>query len=151
MELIVKRGSGFIYYISREGVTGMQSERRVESCHASRQNPRTHESAHRRRLRHLQSRTGETGRAKRGRRRRRQRGGESNRRKRKIKRFGQARRQICEITGRCGEINLFDPSNELDLRHLLTNLAEDVADSDLPEDQKAELLRIKIFDSQADY
>ena len=25
MELIVKRGSGFIYYISREGVTGMQS------------------------------------------------------------------------------------------------------------------------------
>jgi len=26
MALIVKRGSGFIYYISREGVTGMQSE-----------------------------------------------------------------------------------------------------------------------------
>jgi tryptophan synthase alpha chain len=26
MELIVKRGSGFIYYISREGVTGMQSK-----------------------------------------------------------------------------------------------------------------------------
>src|SRR5450755_949224 len=26
MELIVKRGAGFIYYISREGVTGMQSE-----------------------------------------------------------------------------------------------------------------------------
>lgn len=26
MELIVKRGSGFIYYISREGVTGMQSQ-----------------------------------------------------------------------------------------------------------------------------
>jgi tryptophan synthase alpha chain len=26
LELIVKRGSGFIYYISREGVTGMQSE-----------------------------------------------------------------------------------------------------------------------------
>jgi len=26
MELIVKRGSGFIYYVSREGVTGMQSE-----------------------------------------------------------------------------------------------------------------------------
>ena len=25
MELIVKRGSGFIYYISREGVTGMQT------------------------------------------------------------------------------------------------------------------------------
>jgi tryptophan synthase alpha chain len=25
MELIVKRGGGFIYYISREGVTGMQS------------------------------------------------------------------------------------------------------------------------------
>jgi hypothetical protein len=31
----------------------------------------------------------------------RQRGGESNRGKRKIKRFGQARRQICEIAGRC--------------------------------------------------
>jgi tryptophan synthase alpha chain len=26
MEAIVKRGAGFIYYISREGVTGMQSE-----------------------------------------------------------------------------------------------------------------------------
>lgn len=26
MELIVKRGSGFVYYISREGVTGMQSQ-----------------------------------------------------------------------------------------------------------------------------
>ena len=26
MELIVKRGSGFIYYISREGVTGMQTQ-----------------------------------------------------------------------------------------------------------------------------
>jgi len=26
MELIVKRGSGFIYYVSREGVTGMQSQ-----------------------------------------------------------------------------------------------------------------------------
>jgi tryptophan synthase alpha chain len=26
MELIVKRGSGFIYYVSREGVTGMQSK-----------------------------------------------------------------------------------------------------------------------------
>src|SRR5271163_1604012 len=26
MELIVKRGSGFIYYISREGVTGMQAQ-----------------------------------------------------------------------------------------------------------------------------
>jgi tryptophan synthase alpha chain len=26
MEFIVKRGSGFIYYISREGVTGMQSK-----------------------------------------------------------------------------------------------------------------------------
>jgi tryptophan synthase alpha chain len=26
MELIVKRGTGFIYYISREGVTGMQSQ-----------------------------------------------------------------------------------------------------------------------------
>jgi len=26
MKLIVKRGSGFIYYVSREGVTGMQSE-----------------------------------------------------------------------------------------------------------------------------
>lgn len=26
MELIVKRGAGFIYYISREGVTGMQAE-----------------------------------------------------------------------------------------------------------------------------
>jgi len=26
MELIVKRGAGFIYYISREGVTGMQSK-----------------------------------------------------------------------------------------------------------------------------
>jgi tryptophan synthase alpha chain len=26
MELIVKRGAGFIYYISREGVTGMQSQ-----------------------------------------------------------------------------------------------------------------------------
>jgi len=26
MEYIVKRGSGFIYYISREGVTGMQSK-----------------------------------------------------------------------------------------------------------------------------
>jgi len=26
MELIVKRGSGFIYYISREGVTGMQNQ-----------------------------------------------------------------------------------------------------------------------------
>ena len=25
MEFIVKRGSGFIYYISREGVTGMQT------------------------------------------------------------------------------------------------------------------------------
>jgi tryptophan synthase alpha chain len=25
MELIVRRGSGFIYYISREGVTGMQT------------------------------------------------------------------------------------------------------------------------------
>jgi tryptophan synthase alpha chain len=25
MELVVKRGSGFIYYISREGVTGMQT------------------------------------------------------------------------------------------------------------------------------
>ena len=26
IELIVKRGSGFIYYVSREGVTGMQSK-----------------------------------------------------------------------------------------------------------------------------
>ena len=26
MEFIVRRGSGFIYYISREGVTGMQSQ-----------------------------------------------------------------------------------------------------------------------------
>ncbi len=26
MELIVKRGQGFIYYVSREGVTGMQSK-----------------------------------------------------------------------------------------------------------------------------
>src|SRR5204863_8124253 len=26
MELIVKRGSGFIYYVSREGVTGMQNK-----------------------------------------------------------------------------------------------------------------------------
>jgi tryptophan synthase alpha chain len=26
MELIVKRGSGFVYYVSREGVTGMQSK-----------------------------------------------------------------------------------------------------------------------------
>jgi tryptophan synthase alpha chain len=26
MELIVKRGAGFIYYISREGVTGMQAK-----------------------------------------------------------------------------------------------------------------------------
>jgi tryptophan synthase alpha chain len=26
MEFIVKRGSGFIYYVSREGVTGMQSQ-----------------------------------------------------------------------------------------------------------------------------
>ncbi len=26
MEFIVKRGSGFIYYISREGVTGMQTQ-----------------------------------------------------------------------------------------------------------------------------
>jgi tryptophan synthase alpha chain len=26
MEFIVKRGSGFIYYISREGVTGMQKQ-----------------------------------------------------------------------------------------------------------------------------
>ncbi len=26
MEKIVKRGSGFIYYISREGVTGMQTQ-----------------------------------------------------------------------------------------------------------------------------
>ena len=26
MELIVKRGGGFIYYVSREGVTGMQSQ-----------------------------------------------------------------------------------------------------------------------------
>jgi len=26
MEFIVKRGSGFIYYVSREGVTGMQKQ-----------------------------------------------------------------------------------------------------------------------------
>lgn len=40
-------------------------------------------------------------RAKRGRCRCRRRGDESNRGKRKTKRVGQARRQICEIAGRC--------------------------------------------------
>ena len=56
MEFIVKRGSGFIYYISREGVTGMQSEGRVEPRAAGRQNPRAHATARRRRLRHFESR-----------------------------------------------------------------------------------------------
>ena len=50
MEFIVRRGSGFIYYISREGVTGMQSKRRVESRAAGCQNPRAHEIAGGRRL-----------------------------------------------------------------------------------------------------
>ena len=63
MELIVKRGSGFIYYISREGVTGMQTQSRVESRVASRQNPRAHGFADCRRLRHFQSGTGQTRRA----------------------------------------------------------------------------------------
>ncbi len=43
---------------------------------------------------------------------------------------------------------LLEPSNEQDLRHLLTHLAQDVADSELTGAQKKELLRIKIFDSQ---
>ena len=79
---------------------------RVESRVAGRQNPRAHESAHRRRFRHLESGAGQGRGVGSGRLRGRQRGGESDRRKRKIKRSGQARRQICEIAGRCGEINL---------------------------------------------
>ncbi len=43
MEFIVKRGSGFIYYISREGVTGMQSKVASNLASASRQNSRAHE------------------------------------------------------------------------------------------------------------
>jgi hypothetical protein len=41
-----------------------------------------------------------------GRRRRGQRGGESNCAAWEIKRFGQARGQICEITGECGKKHL---------------------------------------------
>ena len=103
MEFIVKRGSGFIYYISREGVTGMQKQvasnlaQQVAKIRAHTKLPiavgfgiSTPEQAKARR-------------AKRGRRRRRQRGGEPDCRTRQIKGSGEAREQICEIAGRCGE------------------------------------------------
>ena len=86
MELIVKRGSGFhLLHLARRR-DGNADERGVEPRVASRQNPRAHEFAHRRRLRHLESRTGESRRAEGGRLRGRQRGGESNRRTRQSRR-----------------------------------------------------------------
>ena len=88
MEFIVKRGSGFIYYISREGVTGMQTAGGVQSRAAGRQNPRAHKTAHRRRVWHLDAGTGEGRRATCGRRRRRQRGGEPDCGTRQIEGFG---------------------------------------------------------------
>ena len=97
IELIVKRGSGFIYYISREGVTGMQSAGRGQSRAAGRQNPRAHEAAHRRRVWHLDAGTGEDRGIRRGRRRRRQRGGESDCGARQIEGIGQTRGRVCEM------------------------------------------------------
>jgi hypothetical protein len=47
--------------------------------------------------------------------------GESNCGKRKIKRIGQARRQICEIAGQCGEINLATDETRIERRFLKTN------------------------------
>jgi pyruvate carboxylase len=43
---------------------------------------------------------------------------------------------------------LLSPSNPADLEHLLQNLAEDIASAGLSKEQQAELLRIKVFDSQ---
>ena len=103
MEFIVKRGSGFIYYISREGVTGMQKQvasnlaQQVAKIHAHTKLPvavgfgiSTPEQA-------------EARRAKCGRRRRRQRGGEPDCGIRQVEGFGEAREQVCEIAGGCGE------------------------------------------------
>ena len=53
MAFIVKRGSGFIYYISREGVTGMQTNIATNLAAQVQQNPRAHGFAGRDRLRHL--------------------------------------------------------------------------------------------------
>ena len=103
MEFIVKRGAGFIYYISREGVTGHAGAGGDEPCATSRQNPRAHDLAGGRRLRHLESRTGETRRVVVGRRGGGQRGGESNCRTRQIAGTGETRGRVCEVAGGGGE------------------------------------------------
>jgi tryptophan synthase alpha subunit len=53
--LIVKRGAGFIYYVSREGVTGMQTSIASDSPAQGRPDSRPHLAADRRRLRRLES------------------------------------------------------------------------------------------------
>ena len=59
MELIVKRGAGFIYYVSREGVTGMQTKV-ADTIAQMTAKIRAHtSSAHRDRFRHFHARTGE--------------------------------------------------------------------------------------------
>ena len=59
IELIVKRGAGFIYYVSREGVTGMQTKV-ADTIAQMTAKIRAHtSSAHRGRLRHFDARTGE--------------------------------------------------------------------------------------------
>ena len=106
MELIVKRGSGFIYYISREGVTGMQTS--VASNLASQvakirahtdlpiavgfgiSNPEQAKAVA----------------AEGGRLRGRQRHREPNRRTRQITGTRRQSRRVCEVAGRRGENNL---------------------------------------------
>ena len=105
MELIVKRGSGFIYYVSREGVTGMQTKvasnlaRRSPKSARTRTCPSPSASASRIRSRRRPSRRARTA------------GGGQRRREpdcpaRQVEDAGEAGRRIREIAGRRGESNL---------------------------------------------
>ena len=87
IELIVKRATGFVYYVSREGVTGMQAKV-SDTIGEMTANSRPHRFAHCRRLWHFhagagQSRGGERRRGGGG-----QRGGQSNRAPRPIAGYG---------------------------------------------------------------
>ena len=106
MEFIVKRGSGFIYYISREGVTGMQTSVAIEPRVAGRQNPRAHEFADCRRFRHFESGAGQSRCGGGGRLRGRQRGGEPDCRTRPIAGTRRQSRRVRKIAGGRGEVNL---------------------------------------------
>ena len=96
IELIVKRGAGFIYYVSREGVTGMQTRVADTIAQHDREDSRPHGPAHRGRLRHLHARASED----RGRERRGGGGGqrhrEPDRATRQNARFDPAGQRVCE-------------------------------------------------------